>query len=100
MISYAVFCLNDTATTEIYTVRLTLFPYTTLFRSCCRAGDLDHRLMRYGLTDRLQRELLKFDAELKSAGINPGTTADLTVATLFAAALQEILMVARKAQPG
>lgn len=32
-ISYAVFCLNDTATTEIYTQRQTLFPYTTLFRS-------------------------------------------------------------------
>lgn len=32
-ISYAVFCLNDTATTEIYTIAETLFPYTTLFRS-------------------------------------------------------------------
>ena len=32
----------------------------------------------------LERELLAFDAELKAAGINPGTSADLTVATVFA----------------
>ncbi len=31
--------------------------------------------------------LLAFDASLKRRGLNPGTTADLTVATLFAAAL-------------
>lgn len=36
-----------------------------------------------------EAELLALDAELKAAGLNPGTTADLTVATLFAAALQE-----------
>lgn len=33
--------------------------------------------------------LLAFDAELKAQGINPGTTADLTVAALFAALIQE-----------
>jgi triphosphoribosyl-dephospho-CoA synthase len=33
------------------------------------------------------RELLIFDADLKRRGINPGTTADLVVATLFAASL-------------
>ena len=32
----------------------------------------------------LTASLLAFDRELKSAGINPGTSADLTVATLFA----------------
>jgi triphosphoribosyl-dephospho-CoA synthase len=31
--------------------------------------------------------LLGWDAALKSRGINPGTSADLTVATLFASAL-------------
>jgi len=41
-----------------------------------------------GLSPALQADLLKIDAELKAAGINPGTSADLTVATLFAAALQ------------
>jgi len=32
-------------------------------------------------------DLLGFDADLKSRGINPGTTADFVVATLFAAAI-------------
>jgi len=36
-------------------------------------------------------ELLAWDAVLKARGINPGTTADLTVATLFAHRLQSIL---------
>lgn len=47
MISYAVFCLNDTATTEIYTADTTLFPYTTLFRSA--AG-----LPRYALRGSIE----------------------------------------------
>jgi triphosphoribosyl-dephospho-CoA synthase len=35
------------------------------------------------------RDLLKFDAELKEEGLNPGTSADLTVATLLAVSLQD-----------
>ena len=62
---------------------------------CRRAGVLDRRLMREGLSPALQADLLKFDAELKAAGINPGTSADLTVATLFAAALQHGLAAAK-----
>jgi triphosphoribosyl-dephospho-CoA synthase len=38
-----------------------------------------------------EAEFLAFDAALKAAGLNPGTTADLTVATLFAARLQDAL---------
>ena len=34
--------------------------------------------------------LLSWDATLKSRGINPGTSADLTVATLFASSLSDI----------
>jgi len=30
-------------------------------------------------------DLLSLDSELKQSGINPGTTADITVATLFVA---------------
>ena len=60
-----------------------------------RAGVLDRRLLREGLSPALQADLLKFDAELKAAGINPGTSADLTVATLFAAALQHGLTAAK-----
>ena len=36
-------------------------------------------------------ELLDWDAELKCEGINPGTSADLTVATLFARRVRNIL---------
>jgi triphosphoribosyl-dephospho-CoA synthase len=39
--------------------------------------------------------LLAFDADLKSRGLNPGTSADLTVATLFAAKLDLILREGR-----
>lgn len=37
--------------------------------------------------DEIAPDLLELDAALKSEGLNPGTTADLTVATLFASAL-------------
>ena len=33
-------------------------------------------------------DLLSLDNELKQAGINPGTTADITVATVFVAMLE------------
>lgn len=39
----------------------------------------------------VQERLLGFDLSLKRRGLNPGTCADLTVATLFAASLQHIL---------
>ena len=34
--------------------------------------------------------LMAFDRALKERGLNPGTSADLTVATLFAAALEAV----------
>jgi triphosphoribosyl-dephospho-CoA synthase len=40
--------------------------------------------------------VLAWDAKLKQAGINPGTSADLTVATLFAHRLRSILPTAAK----
>jgi triphosphoribosyl-dephospho-CoA synthase len=36
------------------------------------------------------RGLMAFDRSLKARGLNPGTSADLTVATLFAASLQAL----------
>jgi len=48
-----------------------------------------------GLDDVLPT-VLAFDAKLKQAGINPGTSADLTVATLFAHRLRSILPTAHK----
>ncbi len=40
--------------------------------------------------ERLADGLLTWDATLKSRGVNPGTSADLTVATLFASSLSAI----------
>lgn len=45
------------------------------------------RLLAAADPDVLAPELLGFDRSLKTRGINPGTSADLTVATLFWAAL-------------
>jgi triphosphoribosyl-dephospho-CoA synthase len=45
--------------------------------------------------DSLLPALLTWDSALKGKGINPGTSADLTVATLFAFRLQTILPSAR-----
>ncbi len=42
-------------------------------------------------TSRRADELLKWDAQLKAKSLNPGTSADLTVATLFAHRLSTIL---------
>ena len=44
-------------------------------------------------------ELLDFDAELKRHNVNPGTTADLVVATLFAASLCDALGRQRALSP-
>jgi triphosphoribosyl-dephospho-CoA synthase len=41
--------------------------------------------------DTLLPELLAWDAALKADGVNPGTSADLTVATLFAHRLKSVL---------
>src|SRR5205807_1540930 len=49
-----------------------------------RAAELSRRLALEPDPSALGGALLAFDAELKAAGINPGTSADLTVATVFA----------------
>lgn len=55
-----------------------------------RAEDLDCRLPAAAAGERA-RMLLAFDAELKAEDVNPGTTADITVATVFAQVLQRNL---------
>jgi triphosphoribosyl-dephospho-CoA synthase len=40
--------------------------------------------------EEIEGGLMNWDAALKSRGINPGTSADLTVATLFASSLQSL----------
>lgn len=48
-------------------------------------------LLPRGLDTRVQSVLLAFDRDLKDRGLNPGTTADLVVATLLADHLQRRL---------
>jgi triphosphoribosyl-dephospho-CoA synthase len=43
--------------------------------------------------ERVVSELVAFDARLKSRGLNPGTSADLTVASLLALACEDMLAV-------
>ncbi len=41
--------------------------------------------------ESVKQKLLEFDAELKAEGLNPGTSADLTVASIFAQRLEGLL---------
>jgi triphosphoribosyl-dephospho-CoA synthase len=55
------------------------------------AARFQQRLQSHASPEDLLPELLAWDAELKGKDINPGTSADLTVATLFAHRLSTIL---------
>jgi triphosphoribosyl-dephospho-CoA synthase len=59
------------------------------------ASGFHARLQASWDPSRLADELLAWDAALKAKNINPGTSADLTVATLFAHRLATILPSAR-----
>ncbi|HEX5538799.1 MAG TPA: triphosphoribosyl-dephospho-CoA synthase [Methylophilaceae bacterium] len=52
------------------------------------AGIHEQALLALENPKSYQRRLLQFDADLKLRGLNPGTSADLTVATLLTGALQ------------
>ncbi len=53
-----------------------------------RAAALDAGLMAQTDPAVMRAALLRFDATLKERGVNPGTSADLTVASLFALELE------------
>lgn len=53
-----------------------------------QARIIDARLLECASPEIIAPTLLAFDAALKAQGLNPGTSADLTVASLFAHALQ------------
>ena len=55
------------------------------------AAPLAQMLMLAQKPEHLSRQVLEFDSRLKQAGLNPGTTADLTVACLLALAVEEVL---------
>jgi len=82
------------ATTLTYLEFLAAFPDSHIARKD-PSGPLAHSVTTQARTVRealasaaapepLVAQLMAWDAELKAAGLNPGTSADLTVATLFA----------------
>jgi len=52
-----------------------------------RAGHLHRQWLSQGHADEMRQALLSWDEQLKAAGLNPGTSADLTVASVLAAKL-------------
>jgi triphosphoribosyl-dephospho-CoA synthase len=92
------------ATLAVYLEFLSAFPDSHIARKhgiataedVCRDASRYHRRMRSPEKPAvLLADLLAWDALLKEQGINPGTSADLTVATLFAHRLRTILPSAR-----
>jgi triphosphoribosyl-dephospho-CoA synthase len=53
------------------------------------ARPIESGLLQSASPEAMAAPLKAFDLALKERGLNPGTSADLTVATLFAAALEE-----------
>jgi triphosphoribosyl-dephospho-CoA synthase len=87
------------ATTSVYLGFLATIPDTLIARKFGneRADKIRHEaraLARDMAETRVQAALLPkleaFDRALKQEGVNPGTSADLTVATLFTAALEDL----------
>lgn len=56
------------------------------------AGAVRRAIMNRACTDDIEADLLAFDRSLKSRGINPGTSADLTVASLLVLKLENGLV--------
>jgi triphosphoribosyl-dephospho-CoA synthase len=92
------------ATLAVYLEFLSAFPDSHIARKhgiataedICRTASRYHQRMRSAENRAaLLTDLLAWDALLKERGINPGTSADLTVATLFAHRLRTILPSAR-----
>lgn len=84
------------ATTSVYLGVMARFPdshvvrkYGTEVASKLQAQAKHHEADFFGMENpkKYLGELLRFDEELKQNGINPGTSADVTVATLLAYAL-------------
>jgi triphosphoribosyl-dephospho-CoA synthase len=87
------------ATTFVYLGFLATIPDTLIQRKFGAAQALEVKAEAKPLADELNASadpaavepaLKDFDRSLKDRGLNPGTTADLTVATLFAASLRAL----------
>lgn len=91
---------EEWAAVTVYLVFLARFPDTHIQRKfglemaedvCRRAAQVEAELRRCFRPEEAVPLLLRFDAELKQAGLNPGTSADLTVATLLIPRLEAIV---------
>ena len=84
------------ATLAVYLEFLSAFPDSHIVRKHGTATAEYHERMRSAKSPAaLLPDLMTWDTLLKERGINPGTSADLTVATLFAHRLRTILPSAR-----
>jgi len=90
----------EQAMLEIYVAFLARFPDSHIVRKwgepaaqavCLEAQRWRNRLWDARGTAQAHAVLQDADAQLKSQGINPGTSADLTVTTWFAVTLEELL---------
>jgi triphosphoribosyl-dephospho-CoA synthase len=88
------------AASRIYLAFLAAFPDSHVARKYgdavaeevrSEAAPLAVRLSATDAPERLKPDLLVFDTALKARGINPGTSADLTVASLLAETLETML---------
>lgn len=88
------------ATTSAYLGFLAAFPDSHVLRKhgnaqaqeiCGMAEPLDAELVGHAQPEQMQDALLQFDGVLKACNLNPGTSADLTVASLFARDLARML---------
>jgi triphosphoribosyl-dephospho-CoA synthase len=86
----------------VYLAFLSRFPDTHIVRKfgletaeavMREAQGFAARARSEGIANTLTSDLLAFDARLKEKRVNPGTSADLTVATLFAARLSGVLPI-------
>jgi triphosphoribosyl-dephospho-CoA synthase len=86
----------------VYLAFLSRFPDTHIARKqglatanavMLEAQDFAARMRGQAREPAFLSDLLAFDARLKGERINPGTSADLTVATLFAARLSGVLPI-------
>ena len=94
-------CMNDAwLTTKLYLTLLSTFPDSHIVRkhgAIIAAGiqqQAREHLTAFNLSEnpkRYQRKLLDWDSEMKLQEINPGTSADLTVTSLFAHELNKLI---------
>ena len=100
---------RDWATVHAYLIFLALFEDSHIVRKhglevaasvALKARELNHVLGRASDLAQEMPALEAFDRQLKARSINPGTTADLTVAALVAMDLQDSLEKSFNAKPG